>query len=139
MINVKLFKRIYDRITAEPRSLDMNTWEDHDSSCGTTRCVAGWAIFDETGEHLFNPDDTLHVSVIRLADELDIDIDRIPSDVIEDVATSLLGLDEDTAHELFHCRGYMACGAVELFANGREAEALALLADEEVDDSGYTP
>lgn len=73
MANIEMFKRIRDQIKRDPKSFDMSSWEfdltseiseeggdfaieyydpetnDYQptmaSECGTTRCVAGWAVY----------------------------------------------------------------------------------------------
>lgn len=49
MLNKKLIRKIIKHIEAEPKRLNMNEWAMKDSSrsgppCGTTACVAGWAL-----------------------------------------------------------------------------------------------
>lgn len=39
--NLPLLRKILDHIDAHPEEHDQETWE---SACGTTRCVAGWAL-----------------------------------------------------------------------------------------------
>lgn len=45
--NRELFQKIHDQITQNPETHDQNSWE---SFCGTTRCVAGWAVHFSNGE-----------------------------------------------------------------------------------------
>lgn len=47
-INKELFQKVYDQISSEPETHEQWTWEDSETAneeCGTTRCVAGWAVF----------------------------------------------------------------------------------------------
>jgi hypothetical protein len=52
-------KRVLAQVESEPESFSMYTWESRESessgSCGTTRCVSGWAVHfaqqDGTWEH----------------------------------------------------------------------------------------
>src|SRR3546814_4173457 len=71
-LNTELFAKIYDIITdgdGVPRrqTFSMDTWEH---SCGTSRCVAGWAVHLETGQPLFERDGGAHRSTLDLAQEL---------------------------------------------------------------------
>jgi hypothetical protein len=46
-LNVKLLKRIQKAIKEEPRRLNMNWWvttDDEDAPCGTSACIAGYAV-----------------------------------------------------------------------------------------------
>lgn len=49
-LNVKLLRRIQKHILEEPRRLDMGNWKRtnmdglHAPPCGTTACIAGWAL-----------------------------------------------------------------------------------------------
>lgn len=45
-----LRKEVYRQISDEPESLYMNNWEGYMPTCGTTRCVAGWAQHFMTGQ-----------------------------------------------------------------------------------------
>lgn len=44
-LNTKLFGQILDVIEKHPEHHDQNDFENPRAECGTTRCVAGWAIF----------------------------------------------------------------------------------------------
>ena len=39
-----LRKRVLHQIETEPETFDMSSWEG-EYACGTTRCLAGWAVF----------------------------------------------------------------------------------------------
>lgn len=80
--------------------LYMGTWEES-SDCGTTRCIAGWAINLETGHPVFidrNDDEAvLHPETIALARRLGVkvvDSGMDTSIIIEKVGKSLLGLED---------------------------------------------
>ena len=102
MANVELFKKIRDQIKSVPMSFNMGTWSedlaaeieidgdwDHEyydantgewaeapaSECGTTRCVAGWAIHFE-------------------AERLGLDVNRPLIHVAEELA-GVLGVQND--------------------------------------------
>lgn len=53
MVNVDLFQKIDRELTGHPEQHDQSSWE---SDCGTTRCVAGWAIHLVIGrQSLYHP------------------------------------------------------------------------------------
>lgn len=108
-VNVELFRKIRDRIAQYPESFDMNNWEavGEGTGCGTTRCVAGWALFYHHGET------PLHEIVPRVSYSVD--------------AAEVLGIDARTADGLFYCPEAVAEEVVELFAAGDEAAAQAVL------------
>lgn len=124
-MNTELFRKIDDRISAEPDGFDMYSWENQNAVCGTTRCAAGWAIYLTTGKPLFSPDHTLHDSVNELAERLGLDSRR---DSISDIADRLLGLNGEGRH-FFHTDDETGAEFIALAAEGREAEALALLGE----------
>ena len=37
------------RVLADPAKLDMDSWHNESSGCGTTHCIAGWAVHLEPG------------------------------------------------------------------------------------------
>lgn len=46
-MNVRLLRRIQKQILKEPKQFDIDTWfaiDSHAPNCGTTACIAGWAI-----------------------------------------------------------------------------------------------
>jgi hypothetical protein len=90
-MNRELFKKIDDIITSDPTRLDMGSWEDSTPECGTTRCIAGWAVHFAS-----NPGEGAWETRVRLADELDL---AGPSWMR--VGARLLGLDEHDADALF--------------------------------------
>lgn len=114
-MNTELFQQIHDIITAQPEGFNMDAWE-YTNSCGTTRCVAGWAVHLTTGEPLFAVDASgftnIHPSVEALADELDVDAD------ISIVAGELLGLRTTDELYSFHVPESVAARFVELAASG---------------------
>ena len=99
MANTELFKKIRDQIKRDPQSFDMKNWGfspaeaaeeegdwDHDyydvntrqvetipaSECGTTRCVAGWAVHFEAERLGINVNQPLIYVMRDLADQLDL-------------------------------------------------------------------
>jgi hypothetical protein len=114
-MNTELFQQIHDIITTRPEAFDMATWE-YTKSCGTTRCVAGWAVHLTTGEPLFAVDasgfSNLHPSVEALAEDLGVEAD------IQPVAGKLLGLETSDELYSFHVPASIASRFVELAASG---------------------
>lgn len=56
-LNLPLFQKVYDQITSQPETFDMESWEsddEYEDSCGTTRCVAGWALYFHEGQRVFD-------------------------------------------------------------------------------------
>lgn len=116
-INQKMFGEIHQLLTEFPELHRQSAWETdpaHTGRCGTTRCVAGWAVWlgaKEAGlldrKRQFT-DDTVRE---RLADHLGVE----QSDFEEDwylgdytrtdypvLGAKLLGLVGGQAHSLFH-------------------------------------
>jgi hypothetical protein len=53
-LNTELFKKIHEVVSANPQRHDQATWEGQSvGDCGTTRCVAGWAVHLATGQKVF--------------------------------------------------------------------------------------
>lgn len=125
--NVELFRRINEVISARPEEHDQSTWESTsvETSCGTTRCVAGWAIHLTTGEKVFHWDPDLTFievspSVRALAAEHGIrgNGDQEGMSLIPGLAASLLGLSQAQADVLFYAGNEKALTCVELAADG---------------------
>jgi len=53
-MNIELMRRVRDQITAFPEKWDQHSWASEEtddfSECGTTACIAGWAVALHTGE-----------------------------------------------------------------------------------------
>lgn len=91
----ELAQRILDQITAHPETHDQGAWRSENGACGTTYCIAGWAVAlnVEPGEvHL--PDET--VTRFRLAREL-----TTWDTEWSVLGRELLGLDQEAADDLF--------------------------------------
>lgn len=120
-MNTELFKKIDDTIQAQPGSFDMSGWES--TACGTTRCMAGWAIHYTTGRPLRRAPGRTHPSVIRLAAELDVVAE------FEEVGAKLLGLSEEESSTAFYMDDRFARRFIHLAAQGLHAEAREVLAE----------
>lgn len=88
-VNVDLLRRALEHITAHPAEWDQGSWWNDGGGCGTSGCVAGWAV------HLGRP------GVVMTA----YSVWAISGDVrlggIEEFATDLLGLTTHQAKALF--------------------------------------
>lgn len=118
-MNTALFGQINDIIAAEPRKLSMDSWEG--SPCGTTRCMAGWAVHLTTGKPLYDDGGEHHPSVRELAERLGVDDD------FEEIGAALLDLDPDDAAVIFYVDSERGAEFIRLAAQGLEREALNLL------------
>lgn len=115
MPNIELFRRVEEQLDLHPELHDQDSWEGS-GECGTTRCVAGWAIYLATGANLYGPD--LRPSTGFKAALYD---RGIPLDIEApfNLGQELLGLDEDQATELFHAPGNSAAiTLVRYYAQG---------------------
>lgn len=121
-MNTELFKKIDEVLTEHPERHNQESWE---STCLTTRCVAGWAIHLATGEPLYVARELHHPSVFGLAEQL-----GLPrSTGFSKIAAKLLGLDEHGRVGLFHyCDGPEAREAVARAAAGDEGGFRATVA-----------
>jgi hypothetical protein len=86
--NVELLTRVRDLIREDPSKLDMSDWA---RPCGTTACIAGWAV-QLAGDKLEFGD---HQVVSRAQDGTLCDVDTRAAD--------LLGLNEYEVNALFYC------------------------------------
>lgn len=118
-MNTVLFGQIDDIVQAEPRSLNMDSWEG--SPCGTSRCMAGWAVHLTTGKPLYGTDGNYHPSVRELAKQLGVEDD------FEVLGAALLELDPDDAAVVFYVDNETAAEFIRLAGQGLEREALNLL------------
>lgn len=138
--NTELFKKIHKQLKKQPGSLDMGHWEFsaeylhgerfynpfakefQPRSCGTTRCVAGWA------GHFTNPTQAFGHTIQEIANEWG--LNPYDDDFTVIVGAGLLGLDERDARTLFLDTGdAKAVRVVKKFAKGKNKKALELLRD----------
>ena len=127
-MNQELFRRIHNITAALPGSLWMDSWEGGgQSQCGTTRCLAGWAVHLTTGQPLYTPDGELHPSVLELAARLGVTSD------FEVLGAELLGLSRGVATYAFYISTESAAEYIRLMAEGNEGAALRLLREESVE------
>lgn len=121
-MNTELFRKINDVISRDRGGLNMDSWEN---VCGTTRCVAGWAIYFEAGEVPLYADSTTgrySDGVMELAAR--VGVSMRDSLLFPRLGAKLLGL---RCSELFYVDDDLAARFVALAAEGRDEEALALL------------
>lgn len=83
-VNHELFQKVLDQIKLHPEGHEQATYEN---SCGTTRCVAGWAL------HLHNPTQPIEHTAQ--------DVTGNPFGSYSAAARQLLGLTREEAEELF--------------------------------------
>lgn len=127
-LNTELFKKIHDVISITPEQFDMAGWEDTDSGCGTTRCVAGWAIhFSLEGGNLYDGRGDHTDALIALAKKVGskVTMDRQGYEYVdlETLGGKLLGL-EAGQKGVFYVSEDRAAMFVELAAEGRDQDAL---------------
>jgi hypothetical protein len=124
--NSKVFldlrQKVLDQIVAHPETHDQADWETSSPSCGTRRCVAGWAI------HFAAPR-LPSADVARAVIARDLGVD--PRYFI--VGKELLGLTDAEAYELFY--GTTDDEAVDLL--GQYAQGYATREVEHTE--GYDP
>ncbi len=132
-INTELFKKIDEVIKVEDGAwFEMSDWENRDQECGTTRCVAGWAVhFATDGASLYADAGGNSPEVLELAASLDVrtkvtQADGLEFADLEELGGKLLGL-EGRQRGLFYTGNQQAAEVVELFANGQNDEALEVL------------
>ena len=116
-MNTELFRKIDAIIKLTPEKMEMCSWASNEErSCGTTRCVAGWAVHLTTGQPLFD-DDNEHPSVRELADSL-----GVPP-AFEVLGGELLDLSPEVAARLFYVSNEDAAKFVSLAARGLDEGA----------------
>jgi hypothetical protein len=117
-VNTELFQKVDESV--QLGLLGMHAWEAN-PACGTTRCMAGWAIHHTTGQPLYTRDAEQHPSVWTLAASLGV------PDSFEILAAKLLGLTAQEASEVFYLTDREGAEFIRLAAQGRDDEARALL------------
>lgn len=123
MVNRELFQKIHEVITLHPEQHDQGTWEESDPTCGTTRCVAGWAVTLTTGKPVYGKGEALHPATLALGKR-----PGIPS--VPSIAGELLGLSDVVAWDLFYrTSNDKARDVVRAFAEGRNDDARLILSD----------
>lgn len=130
-MNTELFKKIHDIIQTDPEGFDMWTWEglkDYEHpACGTTRCVAGWAVHFASGEgglYIVGERVEWTPGVLALAERLGVDFaGRRP---VADLGLKVLGLERGD-RKLFHTDEKTAAEFVRLAAQGDDEAARAVL------------
>lgn len=133
--NRELFQKIHDVISVQPESFEMDSWEDRDADCGTTRCVAGWAISLTTQTDL-GEGSRSHPAVLALAERHGIYLPRV-SAPYSALARKLLGLSPDEAGYLFYTDEETAAEIVKLMAGGQFEQASALMAPPPAQDGDW--
>lgn len=114
MVNQEMFQRVNTMLTEFPELHDQTYWEEADTeatgSCGTTRCVAGWAVWLKALDLglVSRKRDTVDTNMLHdVADHVGVPTEdedgcEIGSgDLYELVGAKLLGLSQDDADNLF--------------------------------------
>lgn len=120
-MNTELFRKIEEKINAAPEALDMDSWE---TSCGTTYCMAGWAIHLTTGAPIYGPDGEYSDATVRLA----ADLGTVADTAI--LGGRLLGLDV-SEWGVFYVTNGRAKRFIHFAALGQDDLARKTLRDEE--------
>ena len=125
-MNTELFKQIDDIIApagqVDGSRFDMGSWE----SCGTTRCVAGWAIHLTTGQPLWADGYQQSDATLELAREHGTTMFSDREADFGALAGKLLGL-APQERELFYSEDEVAAEFVHLAAQGRHDDARRVL------------
>lgn len=118
MINREMFQRIHEQIAAHPEMHDQSNWESRAPVCGTTRCVAGWAIhFWATDQGMPSSLELFHMAVRHPVNATR--FARSSGNLYQAAAADILGLTPRQATELFIDSGNEeAFDLVAHYANG---------------------
>jgi hypothetical protein len=117
-MNKELLLEIASRIESEPEKFDMSNWfaasrQEKDGTCGTTACIAGWAVALESRK-----------SLSRLYREINIEENEHEtyheSGNIEARASLILGLDEYQTSALFYTTGWRNSELYDAYHLARE-------------------
>lgn len=130
-MNIELFRKIDEVIQALPGQHYQGTWETM-TACGTTRCIAGWAVALTTNAPLFD----VYGNPTRETSQISREFGLSDGFNIGAIGRRLLDLTPQQAGRLFFTDDETARDAVRCFAAGDEAGGLAVLAggiDEEVE------
>jgi hypothetical protein len=95
-LNVELAEKVLKQVTDHPETHDQAHWMTRGPACGTTACLAGWALrFSRPDAEVFWQDGLRGVQV---ATEVTVDGTAWG---ISEAAAEVLGLDLEEADELF--------------------------------------
>lgn len=134
-LNIPLFQKIHAQITRDPSSHYQGSWE----TCGTSRCIAGWAVHFEAHGDVYEYNDSGRATgwstqVQTLFDSRD-DLEDWWS--VSRLGMHLLGLTVDQASRLFYADEYDAAEAVRLAAEEGPDEFAAYVKSIISDDPGH--
>lgn len=137
-LNIPLFQKIHAQITQDPGSHYQGSWETV-NECGTTRCLAGWALHFEAHGDVYQYGggyiNGWSAQVRTLIDSRDGLEDWY---TVSQIAKHLLGLTSDQAGRLFYADEERAAEAVRLAAEGdldgfdRLVDSVSPFADDDV-------
>lgn len=142
-MNTELFRKIRDVVDTD--AFDMDTWEGDAevfdmgaSECGTTRCIAGWAIhfsLPEGDNNLRDESGVLSEAVVDLARSRGLQAaDRYNFAAI---GADLLGISRSLASEVFYLENDTAREFVDLAAAGDDEGAIRLIRGNPDNDEDY--
>lgn len=96
-----LRKAVLEQITLFPETHDQADWEIYNNECGTTRCIAGWAVMLAKPGHQ-SAEEALHYVVQENMDDAEIfDISFNGGGDFFSIGKRLLGLYEFEADKMF--------------------------------------
>lgn len=128
-MNVELFRRIEAIVRTSPNLLDMLHWEGQPNPCGTTRCIAGWAVALTVDGPVYKSDDTFSQSAKDLAAEHGA-VTRGGAVDMGILGAALLGMDLGPASDLFQSPSRVAIRFLELVVSEGPEAALDYLTEE---------
>lgn len=103
-LNIDLFRKVHEQITAFPQTHDQSTYMFVDESdrtvCGTTHCIAGWAVVLDAGVARVENKDHYY-ELVEAANEKFSAYDQFGDVSSWAAGRALLGLSEDEAAVLF--------------------------------------
>lgn len=150
-VNQDLFGRVDKQISSEPEWFNMNSWEQlvtqhhvnigEATACGTTRCVAGWAIHmthvDRYGETNLPLRDMLHdlTGKVATGDAANPTIEE--SEGYQEYGARILGLTYSEAGRLFYAPPELARSLVHAYATGGREAARAVSREHSWRIDGY--
>lgn len=105
-VNKAMFAEVHRLITEFPELHDQRNWElpaEKSDTCGTTRCIAGWAVWVKAKE-LGLLDRKRQLTDFEMRDRIReaLGIDSIYGTNYDVLGKVILGLDDEVAENLFH-------------------------------------
>jgi hypothetical protein len=95
MANIEKLEAVLDHIKMHPESHNQEVWAEK-TECGTAYCMAGWAVALAGYEFCWRSDGTTSSVITERT------ATSTHCELIEEIATAVLGLDFRDADDLFH-------------------------------------